>query len=153
MSEAGSHQVRMRQTVAGSREEVFRAWTDPEELKKWFGPGEFTIPTAELDLRPGGEYEIVMKPAEGDGMKLTGSYREIDPPSRLVFTWSWRHVWAEAPDSVVTVEFHEVPEGTEIVLTHGDFDSEDGGAPYRMGWEGGLAKLVRLFAGTASTPA
>lgn len=145
MSEDSIHQVRMAQTIAGPRKEVFRAWTEPEELKKWFGPGEFTISSAEMDLRPGGEYLIVMQPPQGDGMKLTGAFLEIDPPARLVFTWSWRHVWAEAPDSVVILEFNEVAEGTEIVLTHGDFDSEDGGAPYRMGWEGGFAKLERLF--------
>lgn len=145
MTEPGHGKVRLERTIAGPREEVFRAWTAPELLKEWFGPGEFTIPSAEMDVRPGGDYLIVMQPPEGDGMKLTGTFHEIDPPSRLVFTWSWRHVWAEAPDSLVVVEFHEVAGGTRVVITHGDFDTGDEGAPYRSGWEGGLDKLERVF--------
>jgi uncharacterized protein YndB with AHSA1/START domain len=150
MPDASKQQVRLVRTIARPREEVFRAWTDPELLKRWFGPGEFTIPTADLDVRPGGEYLIVMQPPEGDGMKLTGTFREIEPPERLVFTWSWKLVWAGATDSVVTVEFREVDGGTEVTVIHGDFDSTDEGAPYQMGWEGGLDKLQRLYPGAAT---
>jgi uncharacterized protein YndB with AHSA1/START domain len=145
MADTTRQQVRIARTIPGPREEVFRAWVEPELFKQWFGPGEFTIPLADLDVRPGGEYLVEMKPAEGDSMKLTGTYREIDPPNRLVFTWSWALMWAEAPDSLVTVEFSDVPGGTEVVVTHGDFDSDDEGAPYRSGWEGGLDKLLKLF--------
>jgi len=145
MPDPTTQQVRIARTIPGPREEVFRAWTDAELLKQWFGPGEFTIPSAKLDVRPGGEYLIEMKPPEGDAMKLTGAYREIDPPNRLVFTWSWALMWAEAPDSLVTVEFSEVPGGTEVVITHGDFDGDEAGAPYRSGWDGGLDKLVAFF--------
>jgi uncharacterized protein YndB with AHSA1/START domain len=144
VTDTDKQQVRLVRTIPGDRDEVFRAWTDPELLKEWFGPGEFTIPTAELDVRPGGDYLIVMKAAEGDGMKLTGSFREIEPPDRLVFTWSWRLVWDQAPESLVTVEFREVDGGTEVTIVHGDFDSSDEGAPYRLGWEGGLDKLEKL---------
>ena len=151
MADGDKHQVRLVRTVAGPREEVFQAWTDPERLMQWFGPGEFTIPSAELDVRPGGEYLIVMKPAEGEGMKLTGRYQAIEPPERLVFTWSWRLVWAEAPESLVTVEFRDVDAGTEVTIVHGDFENDEAGAPYKMGWEGGLDKLERLYAAPSTT--
>jgi uncharacterized protein YndB with AHSA1/START domain len=136
----------MTRTVPAPREEVFRAWTDPEELKRWFGPGEFTIPEAELDVRPGGAYEIVMQAPDGNQMRLKGVYREIAPPERLVFTWSWSLMWDGATDSVVTVEFRDAGGATEVVLTHGDFESDDELAPYAGGWESGLDKLVRAFA-------
>jgi uncharacterized protein YndB with AHSA1/START domain len=141
-----TQRVRMTRTVPAPREEVFRAWTDPERLKQWFGPGEFTIPEAEMDVRPGGEYLIVMQAPDGNRLRLKGAYREIQPPERLVFTWSWGLMWDGAPDSVVTVEFREAGDATELVLTHGDFDSDGELAPYRGGWESGLDKLERVFA-------
>jgi uncharacterized protein YndB with AHSA1/START domain len=145
MSQSEPVRVQLKQTIAGPREEVFRAWVDPELLKEWFGPGEFTIPSADLDVRPGGECLIVMRSPDGNEMKLTGTYREIEPPERLVFTWSWRLVWAEAPESLVTVEFSDADGGTKVTITHGDFDAGDAAAPYQMGWDSGLDKLERLF--------
>lgn len=143
--------VRLVRNVAGPVAEVFRAWTEPDLLKQWFGPGEFTIPSAEMDVRPGGEYLIVMRSPSGDEMSLTGTYREIEPPARLVFTWSWRLVWAEAPESLVTVEFRGLDAGTEVTIVHGEFASEDESAPYDMGWQGGLDKLERLYTPSSAT--
>jgi uncharacterized protein YndB with AHSA1/START domain len=141
-----SEGVRITRTVPAPREEVFRAWTDPERLKEWFGPGEFTIPEADLDVRPGGEYLIVMEAPDGNRLRLKGAYREIEPPERLVFTWSWGLMWDGAQDSLVTVEFHTAGDATEVVLTHGDFETAEELAPYGSGWESGLDKLGRVFA-------
>jgi uncharacterized protein YndB with AHSA1/START domain len=138
--------VQVTRTVAAPREEVFRAWTDRERLKQWFGPGEFTIPEAELDVRPGGAYLIVMQSPNGDRLRLKGAYREIEPPERLVFTWSWGLMWDGAPDSLVTIEFRPAGDATEVILTHGDFGSDDELAPYQGGWDSGLDKLERMFA-------
>jgi uncharacterized protein YndB with AHSA1/START domain len=144
MSNAGK--VEVERVVPAPREDVFRAWTDPDILKRWFGPGEFTVPDATLDVRPGGDYEIQMQPpGGGDAMTLVGTFRAIDPPSRLEFTWSWSRVWAQAPESLVVVEFDEVEDGTRVRITHGDFDDDQTAAPYRMGWESGGDKLVRHF--------
>jgi uncharacterized protein YndB with AHSA1/START domain len=137
--------VRMTRTVPAPRDEVFRAWTDPERLKQWFGPGEFTIPEADMDVRPGGEYLIVMQAPDGNQMHLKGAYQEIEPPERLVFTWSWGLMWDGAQDSLVTVEFRDAGDATEVVLTHGDFESDDELAPYAGGWDSGLDKLERAF--------
>ena len=140
-----SHTVRLQRVVPAPPEAVFEAWTDPEVLKQWFGPGEFTIPQATLDLRAGGEYEIVMQPPGGDPMPLIGKFRSIDPPHRLEFTWSWSRVWAQAPESVVVVELEDADGGTRVTITQGEFDSDEVAAPYAMGWEGGIEKLVRHF--------
>ncbi len=140
------HNVQVERYVPAPRDAVFEAWTDPEILKRWFGPGEFTIPQATLDVRPGGDYEIVMQPpGGGDPMPLVGTFRSIEPPSRLEFTWSWSRVWADAPESLVVVEFDEAAGGTKVTITHGDFDTEEMAAPHAMGWEGGAEKLARHF--------
>ncbi len=68
------------------REIVFKAWTDPKELAKWWGPKTFTNPVCEVDLKLGGTLRIVMRAPDGGEYPMQGIFREIVPPSRLVFT-------------------------------------------------------------------
>ena len=138
-----SGEVRIERVIDAPREEVFRAWTDPEVLSRWWGPGEFTTPFAEVDLRPGGDYLLVMQPPHGDPMHLAGTFREVVAPERLVYTWRWARGWPDLAESLVTVEFHDLGERTRVVLVHGGLDdSPYGPDPHRMGWESGLDKLV-----------
>jgi uncharacterized protein YndB with AHSA1/START domain len=129
------------------RDAVFRAWTDPEELKEWWGPGEFTTPHAEVDLRPGGGYVLVMQPPGGEPMRLAGTYRQVEPPERLVYTWRWETGNPDTMESVVTVEFHDLGERTEVVLTQEGFAPETPLEMYSVGWEGGFAKLAARLKG------
>ena len=68
------------------RELVWKAWTNPRLLAQWWGPRDFTNPVCELDLRPGGSYRIVMRAPDGSEYPLSGTFREIKPPERLVMT-------------------------------------------------------------------
>jgi uncharacterized protein YndB with AHSA1/START domain len=68
------------------RELVFDAWTKKEHLRRWWGPGVFTNPVCEVDLRAGGAWRIVMRSPDGQDYPCQGIYREIVPPERLVFT-------------------------------------------------------------------
>lgn len=141
MTEAG--QVRIERLIDAPREEVFRAWTDPEVLSRWWGPGEFTTAHAEVDLRPGGEYLLIMQPPEGDAMHLGGTFHEVVAPERLVYSWRWARGWPDPAESIVTVEFEDLGERTRVVLIHGGLeDSPAGPGPYRMGWDSGLDKLA-----------
>jgi uncharacterized protein YndB with AHSA1/START domain len=70
------------------RERVWKAWTDPKQLAMWWGPGGFTNPVCELDLRPGGALRIDMRGPDGIVYPMVGVYREIVAPERLVFTAS-----------------------------------------------------------------
>jgi uncharacterized protein YndB with AHSA1/START domain len=138
--------VEITRIIDAPREEVFSAWTDPAKLREWWGPGEFTCPEADVDLRPGGTYRLVMQPTGGDPFVLGGSYREVEVPSRLVYTWRWETgPAADGSESLVSVEFRDRGERTELVLTHTEFPASHGEAPYRMGWEGGLDKLAALL--------
>jgi uncharacterized protein YndB with AHSA1/START domain len=142
--------IEVVRTIEAPREEVFRAWTDPDQLRNWWGPGEFTCPEAEVDLRPGGSYRLVMQPTGGDPFVVAGTYREVEPPARLVYTWRWETgPAADGSESLVSVEFRDRGSRTELVLTHTDFPASHGPAPYQMGWDGGLDKFERLFAGSA----
>ena len=68
------------------RELVFQAWTDPERLRRWWGPKGFTNPVCEVDVQPGGAIRIHMRGPDGTVYPMTGVYHEIVEPERLVFT-------------------------------------------------------------------
>ncbi len=148
--EQSTDAVRITRIIDAPREEVFRAWTDPEQIRRWWGPGEFTCPEAEVDLRPGGRYQLAMQPTEGEAFIVGGSYREVEPPTRLVYTWRWETgPAADGSESLVSVEFGDRGEQTELVLTHTEFPESHGPAPYKMGWESGLENFEALFAGSS----
>jgi|307.fasta_scaffold180336_1 uncharacterized protein YndB with AHSA1/START domain len=121
----------------------FRAWTNPEALKRWFGPGKVEILLAETDPRVGGRYRVVMRSPGGEEHDVSGEFREVVANRKLVFTWSWR----STPErkSLVTVEF--VPEGatTTLTLTHEQFADEAARDRHRQGWTGSLDKLAALL--------
>ncbi len=90
-TKAGSDTVLvLSRTFTGSREKVFRAWTDPSVLKQWWaGPG-FTATIAEVDLRVGGRYRLGMRAPDKDvDYVVIGTYRKVQQPARLVYTWTW----------------------------------------------------------------
>jgi len=68
------------------RELVFKAWTDAKHLAQWWGPKGFTNPICEVDARPGGNLRIVMRAPDGAEHPMTGVFREVTAPERLVFT-------------------------------------------------------------------
>jgi uncharacterized protein YndB with AHSA1/START domain len=127
------------------RERVFRAWTDPTLLEKWWGPPGFTCPLAQMDLRAGGRYRLAMKPPDGDVYYLGGQFREVHPPERLVYTWQWE---GDPSETLVTVEFKDLGARTEVVLTHERFPDAEAVARHTDGWNGCLVRLADLLSDT-----
>ena len=141
-----SHQITIRQTFAVDRERAFRAWSDPAEMRRWFSPVGFTTPFAEADLRPGGRYRIGMQPPEGKPVFAGGIYREVVPPERLVFTWSWEEGDAlHTGETLVTLEFRKVADGTEVILTHQLLPSEESAAMHHDGWVACMTSLAQYL--------
>lgn len=137
--------LNLRRIFKAPREKVFRAWTDPEELKKWWGPEGYATPSAEVDLRVGGKYRLGMrKLPDGEIFYLSGIYREVRPPERLVYTWRWE-AQPEHGETLVTVEFREVGDSTEVVLTHERFPTEKARDDHNRGWSGCLDRLAKLL--------
>ncbi|MCI0707075.1 MAG: SRPBCC domain-containing protein [Ignavibacteriae bacterium] len=131
----------MKRTIPESREKVFRAWTDPQEIKKWFAPGPAHVPEVSVDLRIGGSYRIHMRDdALNASYFAIGTYREIKPPHRLVFTWSWEGD-PKSMEMLVTIELREKAGTTELSLTHEYFPSEESKKKHEEGWVGCLDKL------------
>jgi uncharacterized protein YndB with AHSA1/START domain len=135
---SGRASVRIVDVFDAPREAVFAAWTNPEQLKRWWGPGFFETVAAELDLRPGGRYELLLEPGS---MRLAGEFREVVPPQRLVYTWRWIEGVPDTRESLVTVEFRELDGRTEVVLVHDNFVGPGPVEMYDEGWRSGLEKL------------
>lgn len=138
--------LNLTRTYSAPRDDVFRAWTEPEALKRWFAPSdEFSTPIAEVDLRVGGAYRIGMKPPDQEDMFIVvGTYREVQPPERLVFTWSWEE-GMDVGETLVTVEFRDLGGSTEVVLTHELFPNEQARDKHNEGWSGCLERLEKIL--------
>src|SRR6202011_773557 len=81
--------LRLERLIPAPPENVFDAWTEPQILAQWWGPEGFTTPSPQVDLRVGGSYRTVMIAADGGEFIATGTYRGIERPRRLIFTWAW----------------------------------------------------------------
>jgi uncharacterized protein YndB with AHSA1/START domain len=151
--------LQVRRTIRAPREDVFRAWIDPELLRQWLTGPRGSSPKAEVDARVGGQFRITMTsalgklfsvlPGRGDSADMVGRYLEIDPPERLVFTMGWEDfptVNMDIEATTVTVEFHEHDGETDLVLTHERQPSRRIRSFHRYGWTGSLKKLDRLLA-------
>lgn len=131
--------LRLRRAIEAPRDWLWRAWTEEEGLKRWHAPGETEVDYAEVDLRVGGKWRIHMRGPDGAVYRVHGEYREIEEPSRLVYTWRWEHNPDE--DTLVTVEFAEAGSVTEVILTHTGLVSEGSRERHEHGWLGCLDKL------------
>lgn len=144
MTNSTSTALRVSQTMRANPEQLFRAWTEPEELARWWrmdAPG-WTFAGATVDLRVGGEYTLRMTDPNGKTHTACGRYRAVDPPTRLAFTWDWEDPTARVGETLVTVELTRVGAGmTEVALTHERFADAARVAGHEAGW----VQLLRLL--------
>ncbi|HEY0823143.1 MAG TPA: SRPBCC domain-containing protein [Ramlibacter sp.] len=139
-----------RYPVAPAR--VWRAWTDPQALSAWFGPGEpNSVTLAELDVRPGGRYRIRFHTPDGEEHEVSGTYEEVVPERKLVFSWAWR----STPERVsrVTLTLEPSGQGTELGFLHERFFDEAARDGHRQGWAATLAKLEAWLQASAADAA
>jgi uncharacterized protein YndB with AHSA1/START domain len=128
---------------------VYRAFTEADQLAKWWGPKSFSIPDLEFDPRVGAGYRIEMQPPEGDSFWLTGEFREVEPPARLAYTFIWEPPHPDDVETQVGLLFRDLGESTEVALTQGPFKTEDRWALHRDGWSDSFDKLERIVSGHA----
>ncbi len=135
--------LEIRRTFNAPRERVFAAWTRPEHLSQWAAPGPMTG-NAEVDLRVGGRYRIVMSGPDGATRIVGGTYRVVDAPAKLVYTWQWLDR-ENATEMLITVEFTARGNATDVVLRHEGFSTERDRAAHEQGWNGCVVKLENLL--------
>lgn len=132
--------LHMLKTIPASPERVFEAWTDPEQLKQWWGPKDVRCVSAEVELRVGGQYRIANELPDGTVLWIGGEFEVIEKPNLLIYTWI---VETENPSKErVSVRFKQHEIGTEIVLTHDLISSAVLSDQHRAGWSGCLHGLI-----------
>ena len=98
-------EIVVTRVVAAPRRLVFAAYTNPEHVPHWMlGPGGWSMPVCEIDLRPGGAWRFVWRHTDGSEMSMSGVYKEIVPPERLVSTESWGGEWPETLNTLILLE-------------------------------------------------
>ena len=123
---------------------VFSAWTDPEKMKRWMGPGKITAIRAESNARVGGRYRIVMQdPETGAEFDVSGVFREVIANEKLVYTWAG--TLSPERETLVTVTFKEDGDGTLLTLIHEQFIDEAARDSHDQGWSGALVKLEKYI--------
>jgi uncharacterized protein YndB with AHSA1/START domain len=138
--------LRIERIIDAPPDAVFRAWTTREAMEVWYRDGDdFEARVLELDVRVGGRYHIEFGPAGQAPYVEYGTYREIDPPHRLVMTETlevgengWR-------DTTVTVVFEEQDGKTRFVLVHEGFPSTEARDDAAGGWPGFLDRVEALL--------
>ena len=137
--------LEMERLIPAPPERVFEYWTEPELVAKWFGPGEFDVPSSDLDLRPGGKWRTTIRSPEGKLRTVSGVYSAIEPPRRLVFTWAWDDDnGVRGHETQVTVTLEPTPGGTRLRLLQEDFQNREVRDRHNGGWTSSLSKLQRL---------
>ena len=160
-------EIAITRTLDAPRGLVWKAWTDPEWIKRWWGPKVFTAPYCRLDLRVGGHYLYCMRSPDGKDFWSTGFYREIIPMEKIVCTDSFADekgnivpatYYGLGPDFplelVLTVIFEEVKGGTKLTLRHLGHPIGEMKRNATLGWNESLDKFAesvrQLQGGTAS---
>jgi uncharacterized protein YndB with AHSA1/START domain len=138
--------LRARRTFTASRERVFRAWTTPEVLKRWWCPPGWVPADMEVDLRVGGEYRIGMRRlGDDDVVYVRGQFLEVQAPRRLVYTWRWVGAFENQPETRVTVEFLDRDGTTEVVLVHDHFAELGVRQQHLSGWVAACDRMERIL--------
>ncbi len=134
--------LRITQFVPSKREQVFRSWTDSKLVNKWLCPEECQVISNNALVAVGGRYRESMKC--GDNIHtVSGTYREIIPNRRLVFTHKWME--PDAVETAVTVEFTDKDGGCEVTLIQKGFTGPESAKGHEQGWSSALRNLAGMY--------
>jgi len=151
--ETETHSLKLTRVLDAPAELVWRAWTEPERLTKWFHPNpEMKCPAAKMDVREGGRFRIQMQMPDGEFFTSQGTYLEVKPFERLVYTFAWEKDGSsddfeeiETPETQMTLEFRALGTQTELTLLHEKFVVEASRDRHIEGWTGCLDALGKYL--------
>jgi uncharacterized protein YndB with AHSA1/START domain len=147
MTTKGSEKLSLeiKRLIKAPRDRVYAAWTDPAQLKQWFGPENVQTRDLIADARVDGTFRWDLINSEGEEMTIRGKYLELQPNKKIVFTWQWDddETWKNQI-SVVSVELEDRDGRTELRLTHEQLPSEESRDGHTGGWNSAFDKLERF---------
>ncbi len=133
-------------------EELYQAWTDGSQLKQWWKPLGLTLTSVENDINEGGKIAYQFDGAEGQGLTIDGTYQEVKPQERLVYTWNWQFP-DEKLNSAYKLEvvFKSTGAGSSIEITQQEDEQQESVKPKASAWDEELNHLATfLSSGTSS---
>ena len=139
--------LRMERTFKAPAQAVFDAWTSEEVIRRWWHAAhDWETTVAEVDLRVGGVVRVVMRnPHQDIEYGGGGHYTEIDPPTRLAFTWTWDD--DEDRQTLIELSFEETEGVTTVRLTHSGLPSAEQCASHADGWAHYIDRLAKVASG------
>jgi len=149
-----AHELTLTRIIPAPAEKLYRCWTEPELLKQWFCPKPYTVSHAELDVRPGGTSNIVMRSPEGDEIPCPGIYLEVVPNRKIVTTDAYTSAWepSEKPFMTAIITFDDLGDGrTRYTAIARHWNEEDKKAHEAMGFHEGWGKATDQLAELAAT--
>jgi uncharacterized protein YndB with AHSA1/START domain len=155
MMPMADHELVVTRVFAARRELVFRAWTEPRHVVRWWGPIDCPAEHIELNLRPGGAWRARMRAAaDGRELRPSGVFREVVAPERLVFTFAWDEPGERGQETLVTVTFAVSGTGTLVTLHQTPFRSLAERDGHIYGWSSTFDRLALDLstAGTTESP-
>jgi uncharacterized protein YndB with AHSA1/START domain len=148
------HQLELTRLIDAPREKLFRCWTEPSLMKQWFAPRPLTTPVAEVDLRVGGASNIVMEMPDGQQIPCPGTYLEIVPNRKLVFTDAYTGDWVPKdgkPFMTAIITFDDEDGKTRYTARVRHWSAEDLKTHEEMGFHGGWALCADQLEALAKT--
>ncbi|TDO44993.1 uncharacterized protein YndB with AHSA1/START domain [Kribbella sp. VKM Ac-2527] len=131
-------EIRIERVLKATIGKVYDAWTQVDLLAQWYCPNPALDLKVDADVRVGGDYVVVMGP-----YVVRGTYLEVEPPTRLAFTWKWDE--DDGDPTEVRVELTEVDDGTRMLLTHTGFADAEDATRHQEGWGPELDRLAALL--------
>ena len=146
MSERPEGVVRIERTYDAPIEAVFEAWTSPEVMRRWFHvEPDWQTPEAEVDLRVGGAFRVLMRRSDDSEVSITGEFTEVDPPRRVAI----KVVFSDLPsnEQLIELTFTESGGSTTVELVNSGIATDERREAEDYGWHGCLDQLGRTLAG------
>lgn len=144
-AERAEHELIITCVFDAPRSLVFKAWSAPEHLMRWWGPKDFSCTLAKMDFRPGGAWRTSIRSPEGADYSAQGVYREIVEPERLAFSFAWD----DGTDTLVTVTFEDQNGKTRLTFHQTPFATAEGRDSHQEGWGECLDRLEVYLASVA----
>ncbi len=142
---SGKLVLEIERLLPTARSIAWKAFTEPDQLAKWWGPSEFIILSLEFDARIGERYRIEMQPPGGDAFFLSGEFRDVAAPARLEYTFAWEDPDPDDVENLVRLTFQELGESTEVLLNQAPFKTEARRELHHDGWNDSFDKLEHLI--------
>ncbi len=145
MTDEDSYTLEISRVIKAPRQTVFDAFTKPEIFSQWWGPKGVSCKNVTIDLQIGGAYSLEMHHESGNVHHLSGEYQKISPPDHLAMTWHWGVGEEKGAATNVALTFNDHPDGTEVVLVHDGFATEEFRDNHNSGWSGSFDCLEGII--------